>query len=75
MNDKPIPWVVALDGKQIIAAQHGCGQDGQPVNCHLDEQNNWHCPRCYEIYGAAFPLEGWQKLTDAINAGPPKVDQ
>lgn len=59
MDDMPIPWVAALDGRQVVAVQHGCGQDGQPVNCHLDEHNNWKCPNCYDTYGAAVPLEGW----------------
>jgi hypothetical protein len=58
MSDKPIPWIAALDDEQVIAVQHGCGPT--PINCYLDEYRNWTCPRCLEIYGAAFPLVGWE---------------
>lgn len=54
----PIRWVAALDGTQIVAVQHECA-DGMPVNCYLDEHNNWTCPNCGAIYGAAIPLAGW----------------
>lgn len=59
MNEKP--WVVALDGTQVIAVQHGCGAGGVPVNCCVDEYRNWICPNCMQTYGAAFPLAEWGK--------------
>lgn len=58
----PLPeprWVTALDGTHIVAVQHGCGAGGAPVNCALDENQNWFCPSCSEIYGAASPLAAW----------------
>lgn len=66
-NDKPIPWVAAMDGTQILAVQHGCGP--QPVNCFIDEYRNWACPRCYEVYGAAVPLVGWLGVPIAEKSG------
>lgn len=56
------PWVVAMDGAQIVAVQHGCGVGGAPVNCYIDEYRNWVCGRCAEIYGAAVPLEAWKDI-------------
>lgn len=55
------PWVVARDGMQIIAVQHACGAGNAPVNCTIDENQNWFCPSCSEIYGAAFPLAEWAR--------------
>lgn len=63
-----IPWVVALDGVQIIAVQHGCGVNGTPVNCYLDEYRNWVCPRCMDTYGAAVPLVAWSTTLTAESA-------
>lgn len=62
MDEKPFPWVAAVDGRQVLAVQHGCSPTGRPVNCILDEHNNWSCPRCFEVYGAAVPLDGWGEL-------------
>ena len=56
-------WVVALNGRQIVAVQHGCGAASAPVNCSIDENQNWFCPSCSEIYGAAYPLEEWSNTT------------
>lgn len=58
------PWVVALNGTQIIAAQHGCGIDGAPVNCYIDEYRNWVCPNCMATYGAAIPLREWEDVQE-----------
>jgi hypothetical protein len=52
-------WVVARDGVQIVAVQHGCGANDMPVNCSLDEYRNWVCPNCMSTYGASMPLLGW----------------
>lgn len=60
MNEKP--WVVALNGTQVIAVQHGCGVGGAPINCYRDEHDNWVCPNCMDQYGAAIPLMEWGKL-------------
>lgn len=59
MKNEPTRWVAALDGAQIVAVQHGCGASDGPVNCFLDEHNNWQCPNCMATYGAAVPLQGW----------------
>lgn len=56
---KEVLWVAALNGMQVIAVQHGCGVGGAPVNCYRDEHDNWTCPNCMEVYGAAIPLAEW----------------
>ena len=59
LSTNELPWLAALDGTQIVAVQHGCGANHQPVNCNLDEYLNWTCPNCGSTYGAAMPLAGW----------------
>lgn len=57
------PWAAVRDGvSQVVAVQHGCGADGAPVNCYIDEYRNWVCPNCMATYGAAYPLEVWGEL-------------
>jgi predicted RNA-binding Zn-ribbon protein involved in translation (DUF1610 family) len=76
MRDTSITWVVALDGTQIVAVQHGCA-DGMPVNGYLDEHNNWMCPNCGATYSAAVPLEGWSAFglkTDEPSSAPTTGD-
>jgi hypothetical protein len=52
-------WVIAVNGTQVIAVQHGCGIGDAPVNCYRDEHDNWVCPNCMDTYGAAIPLAEW----------------
>lgn len=64
MNEKL--WVAALNGTQVIAVQHGCGVGDAAVNCYRDEHDNWACPNCMEVYGAAIPLAEWGKKLPAV---------
>ncbi len=73
MNEKP--WAAALNGTQIIAVQHGCGVGDAPINCYRDEHDNWACPNCMDIYGAAIPLAEWEALRSTDTAPPQDQQQ
>jgi len=49
-------WIAALNGITITALQHCCGVDDAPVNCYIDEHDNWTCPNCLTTYGAPTPI-------------------
>lgn len=50
-------WIAASNGATIIAPQHCCGVQDSPVNCYIDDRNNWYCPNCMTTYGAPTPID------------------
>jgi hypothetical protein len=49
-------WIAALNGTTITALQHCCGVNDAPVNCYIDDRENWTCPNCFTTYGAPTPI-------------------
>ena len=55
-------WVAVLNGAIVVALQHSCGVQDAPVNCYIDERNNWTCPNCLTTYGAPAPIDSaWRQ--------------
>lgn len=52
-----VSWNAAMNGTTITALQHSCGVNDAPVNCYIDEHQNWVCPSCFTTYGAPTPID------------------